>query len=220
MASSVEDIVQALISSIENAQKNTQPYDHWFLSDCIPQDTLDEIIDLPIKAPDLGGESGRRELHNATRNYFDADNNTKYSSCGAFSVAFQDKRVTDAIGRVFGAKLDGTSLRIEYVQDTGGFWLEPHTDIGVKNFTMLIYLSKDPAHRGLGTDVYDSDQNWVGRAPFHSNAGLIFVPANDTYHGFKERNISGIRKSLIINYVTSDWRERDQLAYPDQPVAV
>jgi hypothetical protein len=27
-----------------------------------------------------------------------------------------------------------------------------------------------------------------------------------------------VRKSLIINYVTAEWRAREQLAYPDTPV--
>ena len=42
----------------------------------------------------------------------------------------------------------GTYLRIEFAQDIDGFWLEPHTDLGVKVFTMLLYLSKDPSHQG------------------------------------------------------------------------
>jgi hypothetical protein len=28
-----------------------------------------------------------------------------------------------------------------------------------------------------------------------------------------------IRKSLIVNYVSPEWRAREQLAYPDAPVA-
>ena len=58
----------------------------------------------------------------------------------------------------FGGPLDDTFVRIEYAQDTDGFWLKPHTDIGVKMFTMLIYMSDDPRHADLGTDIYaDAD---------------------------------------------------------------
>jgi hypothetical protein len=28
-----------------------------------------------------------------------------------------------------------------------------------------------------------------------------------------------VRKSLIVNYVTEEWRAREQLAYPDRPVS-
>ena len=115
--------------------------------------------------------------------------------------------------------LGGSYLRLEYAQDTNGFWLEPHTDLGVKVFTMLLYLSADPQHSGLGTDIYDGDKRHVGRSPFNANGAMVFVPSNNTYHGFEPRQIDGIRKSVIINYVTNDWRAREQLSFPDAPIA-
>ena len=33
------------------------------------------------------------------------------------------------------------------------------------------------------------------------------------------RQIDGVRKSVIINYVTSEWRAREQLAFPNAPIA-
>jgi hypothetical protein len=33
--------------------------------------------------------------------------------------------------------------RVEYAQDVDGFWLEPHTGLGVKTFTTLLYLSTE-----------------------------------------------------------------------------
>lgn len=219
MSSSAEDVVQSLLSSFENGQQNEAPYRHWFLSDCLPEDTLDDILDLPFDAPDLGGVSGKRELHNATRTYFDIGNRNKHPCCEAFSQAFQDKRITDLIEQKFGTDLDGTYLRIEYAQDTGGFWLEPHSDLGVKNFTMLLYMSKDPSHKDLGTDIYDANKKHVGRSPFEPNGALVFIPANDTFHGFEPRTIGGVRKSIIINYVTDEWRAREQLAFPENPIS-
>jgi len=47
---------------------------------------------------------------------------------------------------------------------------------------------------------------------------MVFVPSNDTWHGFETRPIKGIRKSIIVNYVTRDWRAREQLAYPEATV--
>ena len=143
----------------------------------------------------------------------------RHPVCSSFNAALQDKRVTGAIDRIFGTKLAGTYLRVEYAQDTNGFWLEPHTDLGVKSFTFLLYLSTDPAHRGLGTDIYDTEKKHIGSSPFVSNGAMIFVPSDITYHGFEAREIKGLRKSIIINYVTNDWRAREQLAYPDTPVA-
>jgi hypothetical protein len=119
---------------------------------------------------------------------------------------------------VFGTDLRGTYLRIEFAQDTDGFWLEPHTDLGVKLFTMLLYVSKDESHSDLGTDIYDQDKQHVGRSPFAPNISLIFIPSDMTYHGFEARPIEGVRKSVIINYVSDEWRAREQLAFPDAPI--
>jgi hypothetical protein len=139
--------------------------------------------------------------------------------CEAVAQAFQDRRVTSHVEKAFGTNLAGTYLRIEFAQDIDGFWLEPHSDLGVKVFTMLLYLSKDPSHRDLGTDIYDSNKTRVGRSPFTSNAAMIFVPADNTFHGFEKRPIEGVRTSLIINYVTNEWRAREQLAFPEAPIA-
>lgn len=218
MSASANEVAQALLESFRTSVEERSPYRHWFLKDCLPQSTVDEILDLPISAADLGGVSGKRELHNATRHYFDVPNRAKYASAEAVASALQDRRVTSVIEKTFGVNLDGTYLRIEFAQDVDGFWLEPHTDIGVKAFTYLLYMSKDPTHADLGTDIYDTDKKWVGRSPFASNSAMIFVPSDISYHGFEPRKINGVRKSLVINYVTNEWRAREQLAYPEQPV--
>jgi hypothetical protein len=83
---------------------------------------------------------------------------------------------------------------------------------------MLLYLSPDPSHKDLGTDIFDNDKQHVGRSPFETNAAMVFVPSGNTYHGFVPRKIEGVRKSVIINYVTNDWRAREQLAFPEMPV--
>jgi hypothetical protein len=127
--------------------------------------------------------------------------------------------MTSRIEEHFGTKLAGTYLRIEIAQDTDGFWLEPHSDLGVKLFTMLLYTSKDPGHADLGTDIYDAAKQHVGRSPFESNGALVFVPSDITFHGFKLRRIEGVRKSVIINYVTNEWRAREQLAFPNTPIS-
>ena len=219
MAITKDAFVASLGASMDSARRHEQPYRHWFLQRCIPEDAVDPILGLPFPAPDLGGISGKRELHNATRKYFDVENRAKFPICEAFCQAFQDERVTNRIAKVFGAKLAGTSLRVEYGQDTDGFWLEPHTDLGVKMFTMLLYMSKDPQHRALGTDIYNEDKKHLGCSPFAPNAAMVFVPSNITYHGFEKRRIEGVRKSVIINYVTNEWRARAQLAFPDRPLA-
>ena len=218
MAITSQAIVDTLLKSIETSEPKQTPYRHWLLRHCLPQDVLDTILALPFEAPPLDGVSGKRELHNNTRKYFDAENMDRFAVCKAFNDALQSRTVTDRIEHHFGTDLDGTYLRVEIAQDTDGFWLEPHSDLGVKLFTMLLYTSKDPSHAALGTDIYDADKSHVGRSPFESNGALVFVPSNITFHGFERRKIEGVRKSIIINYVTNEWRAREQLAFPSQPV--
>ena len=171
MAITKDAFVATLLESIGSARRQEQPYRHWFLQRCLPEDAVDPILDLPFPAPELGGVSGKRELHNATRKYFDVENRAKFPVCEAFCQAFQDKRVTDKIASVFGSKLAGSYLRVEYGQDTDSFWLEPHTDLGVKMFTMLLYMSKNPQHRTLGTDIYDQNKKHVGALAVRAQRG-------------------------------------------------
>ncbi len=218
MSASANEVAATLLESFRTSAEAASPYRHWFLKNCLPQSIVDEVLALPISASDLGGVSGKRELHNNSRHYFDVANRAEHACAESVAAALQSPEVTSQIEKIFGVKLDGTYLRIEFAQDVDGFWLEPHTDIGVKAFTYLLYLSTDPTHTDLGTDIYDNDKKWVGRSPFASNSAMIFVPSNITYHGFEGRKINGVRKSLVINYVTNDWRAREQLAYPEQPV--
>lgn len=218
MAHSADAVAASLLTSFKASERHETPYRHWLLDKCLPEAALDEIIDLPFPAPTLGGISGKREVHNATRKYFDVENRAKYPVVSAFSDAFQAPEVTRAIEGVFGTRLADTYLRIEYAQDTNGFWLEPHSDLGVKVFTLLLYVSREPSHADLGTDIYDTDKRHVGRSPFKPNGAMVFVPSRITMHGFEPRAIAGVRKSVIVNYVTNEWRAREQLAFPDKPV--
>ena len=218
MPTTVQAIIGAMRHSIDTAKHIETPYRHWHLSHCLPEPAIDAILELPLAASRLEGVSGKRELHNKTRRYFDVGNAARYQVCAAFNAAFQSRELAECIARTFGTDLDGSYLRVELAQDTDGFWLEPHTDLGVKLFTMLLYTSRDPRHADLGTDIYDARKRHVARSPYRSNSALVFVPSDITYHGFEPRRIEGVRTSVIVNYVTEAWRAREQLAFPDRPV--
>jgi hypothetical protein len=217
--SSLSDTIKAnLLRSVDSADARQTPYQHWILRDVLPSATYTELKDMDFPVADLGGVSGTREAHNADRIYFSEENLRRFAGAGALAETLQDPEVVAHLSDVFGAPLDGTYVRVEYAQDVDGFWLKPHTDIGVKMFTMLLYMSNDPRHIDLGTDIYADENTHFGRPPFDPNSALIFVPASNTWHGFEKRPIEGVRRSIIINYVTNDWRAREQLAYPTTPV--
>ena len=204
--------------ALGQADEEVWPFRHWVLHDIFDPDTLEGLKAWPHAAPSVRYALGRREENNSTRRYVDADAIESYLPAKALAELFQDARVVSAIEAQCGASLAGTNLRIEYAQDVEGFWLEPHTDIGVKAFTMFVYLDDAGEHRDWGTDFFSDGSTHARRLPFVDNTGVIFVPSDNTWHGFLPRKIDGVRRSLIVNFVTSEWRNRHELAYPDKPV--
>jgi hypothetical protein len=211
-------VQDSLAEAFAAARREEAPYRHWTVAPVFPSGLTEHLRALPFSPPDLHGLSGKRELHNDQRHYFDATNNGRFDACAAVADAFQSPEVVGLIERSTGAGLSGSYVRLEYAQDTDGFWLEPHTDLGVKRFTMLIYLAESEEQSDLGTDIYADPGTWAKRSPFIDNSALVFVPGSDTWHGLSRRPIPGIRRSVIMNYVTDAWRAREQLAYPTIPV--
>jgi len=219
VSSRTTKIKQSLRRSVCRAEAHVHPYPHWFLRGVFPLEIHNILKDVPFPVGDLGGVSGTREAHNPDRVYFSGSNLADLEDCRAVAEAFQDRETVRLFQGAFGAELAGSFVRIEYAQDIDGFWLKPHTDIGVKLFTMLIYLSDEPSHADLGTDIYAGVNRHVGRSPFEPNSAMIFVPSDRTWHGFEKRPIKGVRRSIIVNYVTNEWRAREQLAFPLEPAA-
>jgi hypothetical protein len=211
------EIAASIAASLAGAQRFEQPYRNWRLSGVLPEPVARQVADLPFAPTALHGVSGRRELHNDDRRYFAGEVLDRYPVARRVAETFQTPEVVGAFARHTGATLDGTFLRIEYAVDVDGFWLEPHTDLGVKSLTLLIQLPDD-GQADLGTDIYRAADAWVERAGFDWNGALLFVPSSDTWHGFEPRTIKGVRRSVIVNYVTDEWRAREQLAFDGQPV--
>ncbi len=211
-------IFDSFTGALARAERHDEPYRHWLISGLLPPDMVDDLAALDFPAAGVGGKSGKREYHNETRHYVDSDAIAARPQAAALARAFQAPRMARAIEAFFETDIDGTFLRIEYAQDMTGFWLEPHTDLGVKRLTILLYLPNGGGQDDLGTDIYAADKSWAKRAPFTANSAMAFVPGGETYHGFERREIRGVRKSLILNYVTTDWRDREQLCFPDETV--
>jgi hypothetical protein len=212
-----EKIALSLIASVASAVPHDRPYPNWRLSRLFPEPVARSLAGLAFDAPDVGALSGRRELHNDHRHYFAGPVLERSPVACAVARAFQAPQVVRAFAEKISARLERTFLRIEYALDVDGFWLEPHTDLGVKALTLLIQLPAE-GQGGLGTDIYEGPGAWRDRADFAWNGALLFAPSNKTWHGFEPRPIVGVRRSVIVNYVTDDWRAREQLAFPNDPV--
>lgn len=210
-------ITAAFSRAMAGARRADEPFRHWLLADTLPPDAVPALVALPLPAPSPETR-GKRETHNAARSYCSVENRFRFPVVDALARAFQGPEIVGAIEHACGIELGGTSLRIEYCQDTDGFWLEPHTDIGAKRFTLIIGLSDGADAADWGTDLYDRDLRPAIRAPYACNRALAFVPSGDTWHGFERRRIQGIRRSLIVNYVGREWRSRHELAFPEEPI--
>lgn len=213
-ATATNPVARSFLSCLERSRHETSPYDFWLLEGALPDGCCEDILALPFAPPSDAVFDGRRESNNAVRVYFTPENQRKFDVCHRVVDGFQSPEVRQTIEAVTGADLSDGLLRIEYCQDTEGFWLEPHTDIAVKKFTMLVYLTDDPALENAGTDILEGppDHNYVTSAPYGRNKGVIFVPGDSTWHGVGHHPATGTRKSIIINYVTSDWRGTSELA--------
>jgi hypothetical protein len=208
-----------LHTALANARQGESPFRHWTLVDVLPPETCAAVRALPFDVPDMSGLPGRREAINPHRTFFGTMQRADFPVCDSLARAFQAPATVALLQRHCGAALEGSSLRIEYCQDSDGFWLEPHTDIGAKLFTMLVYLSEGPDAEHWGTDLLRPDGALVARTSGAFDSGLIFIPAADTWHGFAPRPISGVRRTLIINYVIPEWRARRELCFPHRPVS-
>ncbi|MBY0431104.1 MAG: 2OG-Fe(II) oxygenase [Rhodospirillales bacterium] len=212
-------IAESFLRCLKSSQTSSAPYRHWLLRNALPAASASAIAGLPFPPPSGLVFNGKRETNNSTRLHFSPENQDRHAVMRDMAAAFQSPDVSTTIGEICGIDLTGTYLRIEYCQDTNGFWLEPHTDIGVKKYTMLVYLSKEPGCEDWGTDIYDQDRILVKTAPYEFNCGLVFIPGTNTWHGVAPRTIGGIRKSVIVNYVTDEWRARHELCFPQTPIA-
>ncbi|MGA3304167.1 MAG: 2OG-Fe(II) oxygenase [Methylovirgula sp.] len=218
MTASPAAIAASFCNSLSAAKRYEAPYPHLYAEGLFPEATVAALADLPLAA-EPSATSGKRE-NNALRIFFGATEMARFPIMWAVAEALQSRPVTTAITRLCGALMEGSYLRLEYAIDTDGFWLAPHTDIGVKKFTCLISLADDDSQSSLGTDIYNVDNRLYKRAPFHRNGALMFVPSHESLHGFAPRPIRGRRKSIILNYVGPEWRAKDQLAFPDAPISL
>lgn len=211
---------QDFLRVFKSTPAQTEPYRHYLLENIFTPELIKQLRELPFDAPQgLEYKLGRREEFNSSRQYLNPENIEKYECARRVADVFLSPEVISHIEKEGGASLGDSLLRVEYTLDTDKFWLEPHTDIGVKNFTMIIYLSDDEDCENWGTDVYADANTHSGRAPANPGNAIIFFPSPDTWHGFEPRNLKGIRKTLIVNYVTQDWRNRHELVHPTKTMS-
>lgn len=212
------DVARHFAGALGAARCASEPYRHWILHDVLPESACVGILSLPIAPPSVGHHDGTRASFNAQRTFFNVERNARYAPCAMLANALQRPKVARRFAETCGVEVRGSFLRIEYIQDLDGAWLEPHCDIPEKLFSMVIYLCTGPDAKDWGTDIYDAERRWAGRSSAEFDSAVIFIPGANTWHGFERRPIAGIRRLMEVNYVRADWRDREQLCFPDRPI--
>ena len=212
------DVAAQFIDALRASRRAETPYRHWKLRAVLPETLATAILLMPIAPPVLGETDGTRNSYNASRCFVTPAMRRDYPACAVLTEALQRPTVARALAETCAIDVAGSFLRMEYMQDLDGAWLEPHRDIPEKLFSMVIYLCTGPEAAGWGTDIYDADRRWVGRSEATFNSAVIFVAGPATWHGFEKRPIRGVRRLMEINYARADWRDREQLADPEHPI--
>lgn len=211
------EVEQQFIRSLQAAARVDKPYRHWKMRDVLPVEMCTGILTLPVAPPTIHDRDGTRDTYNDRRAFMTPAMRRDFPACAVLCDALQAPRVARQLAETFPIEPRGGFVRIEYIQDTDGAWLEPHRDIPDKLFSMVVYLCTGPEARNWGTDIYDNEKRWIGQAEAAFNTAVTFIAGPDTWHGFEKRPIKGVRRLLEINYVRN-WRDREQLAFPDQPI--
>lgn len=196
---------------IENFKKNTDPFVHYIsIGSSVPDDTAEDLLKM-AQPSELINSSGSRADYKQRTFLNNANYETFSSPVKCFIDRISSEDFYKEIHQSIGVDLRGADIRAEVACDIDGFFQIPHLDTDDKRITWLTYLGTVEENGDVGTDLFNSDKEYIKSAPWGFNNGLIFLPGNDTWHGFrKEKAISGYRKVLIINYVDG-WNDEYEL---------
>lgn len=203
----------SVVNSFTNAAESDFPFQHWIVENMLPQELTDQI--LAVRIPKTQGfvyDGTRASDSKLTpggtppkRMFISKDTKNEFPFFQDLVDAFLSDEVLQLVNTKFNVPTQDLFLRVEYINDFDGFYLEPHKDIIEKQFTLLLFLGDGPEH--MGTDFYDTDFNVVKTVKFGHNRGYVFTPSDNSWHGLERKPIPDRRCSLLINYVTfkTDW---------------
>ena len=211
-------IAKHFINALRTAKRDENPYLRWYAKEVFPGAFVHGHPGFAHCSAAFGQTDGTRGNYNNQRTFFTPELRAQFPVCENLAQALQRPDVARQFEKTCEIKADGTFLRLEYMQDLDGMWLEPHRDIPEKVFSMVIYLCTGPYAKDWGTDIYDDQKKWLKRSNPEFDSAVIFKAGPNTWHGFEPRPIIGVRRLMEINYVRN-WRARDQLAFPDQPIS-
>ncbi|CAK7192852.1 hypothetical protein COMNV_01061 [Commensalibacter sp. Nvir] len=214
-ATQLKNVETQLQHAISHAKITRTPYAHWSMDNVFPEELCNALVQWkPNEKSIAGNTQGKRENNNQHRVFITPETQQNSLQFSLLANVFEMKSIRTLFAQVTGSNLNNTSVRLELCHDKEGFWLEPHTDVQAKKLTFLISLSTAKDAESWGTDIMNPQGESLGRSSGKFNSGFLFIPAKDTWHGYQKRPMNGIRRTLIMNYVDSTWRAKNELAFP------
>lgn len=208
-----------VIAALAATPVTPRPFAHWQLYDVLPAPVAAALVAWVPDPHFMGGDSGgQRAGRNGHRLFITPALQAAGTALAQLADLFDNAQTRAAFTDICGAHLENAALRLELCLDTDGFWLEPHTDIGAKRLTLLVSLSMGAQAAEWGTDLMTPRGDPVARASGVFNAGLLFIPSAQSWHGFVPRPLAATRRTLIVNYVGPEWRATEELARRIQAV--
>ena len=198
--------------NLDNTLECSYPFKHWELSECLDNETLNEISFAQIPGGERAYDGTRAADHTGKgvdgklRLFVDKNNCQNFPNLTKLINKFQGS-VASKISLLLHKDLSKSFVRLEIIGDKKGFWLKPHKDIPEKLMTMMIWANPNNEHENLGTDLYNEKFELVKTVKYHHNNGYFFSSGNDTWHGLEMKEIKKERRCIQINYVAfeTDW---------------
>ena len=198
--------------NLDNTLECSYPFKHWELSECLDNETLNEISFAQILDGERAYDGTRAADHTGKgvdgklRLFIDKNNCQNFPNLTKLINKFQGS-LASKISLLLHKDLSKSFVRLEIIGDKKGFWLKPHKDIPEKLMTMMIWANPNNEHENLGTDLYNEKFELVKTVKYHHNNGYFFSSGNDTWHGLEMKEIKKERRCIQINYVAfeTDW---------------
>ena len=198
--------------NLDNALECSYPFKHWELSECLDNETLNEISFTQIPDGERAYDGTRAADHTGKgvdgklRLFVDKNNCQYFPNFTKLINKFQGS-LASKISLLLHKDLSKSFVRLEIIGDKKGFWLKPHKDIPEKLMTMMIWANPNNENDNLGTDLYNEKYELVKTVKYHHNNGYFFSSGNDTWHGLEKKEIKKERRCIQINYVSfeTDW---------------
>ena len=199
--------------NLKESTNHLIPFPHWEFSNCLDENTLNEISYAKLPSGNRTYDGTRAADHTGggidgkLRLFVTKSICHNFPKLTQLIENLQSKTTYLKISNLINKDLSNSFVRLEIICDKKGFWLKPHKDIPEKLMTMMIWANPYSESENLGTDLYDENYNLVKTEKYRHNNGFFFSSGKDTWHGLEMKKINKERRCIQINYVSfkTDW---------------